>query len=101
MPDGLHSPDIGRQLDRRRGAVAAEWALNDEVVLITAGELIPIPGRDDLTYPFHAHSEYFYLTDRNRPGGVLAFDPREGWFDFVAPVTESDRLWSGDPGGGA
>ena len=95
----MHSPDIARQLDRRRTAVAAEWALNDEVVLIGAGELIALPGRGDLTYPFHAHSEYFYLTDRNRPGGVLAFDPHEGWFDFVPPITESDRLWSGDPGG--
>jgi Xaa-Pro aminopeptidase len=94
----LHSPDIARQLDRRRAAAAAEWALNDEVALIVAGELILLPGRGDLTYPFHAHSEYFYLTDRNRPGGVLAFDPREGWFDFVSPITESDRLWSGDPG---
>ena len=56
-----------------------------------------MPGRGDPTYPFYAHSEYFYLTDRNRPGGVLAFDPGEGWFDFVTPITEDDRLWSGAP----
>jgi Xaa-Pro aminopeptidase len=69
------------------------------VVLIGAGDPIPVPGRGDITYPFRAHSEYYYLTDRNRPGGVLAFDAQEGWSDFVAPVTESDRLWSGVPVG--
>ena len=63
--------------------------------------LIFRPGRDDSAYRFEAHSEYFYLTDRNLPGGVLAFDPGEGWFDFVAPVTVSDRLWSGAPAGEA
>jgi hypothetical protein len=57
--------------------------LQHEVVLVGAGELIPRPGRDDMTYRFEAHSEYFYLTDRNRPGGVLTFDPTEGWIDFV------------------
>ncbi len=99
----MTDPRIEQALDRRRSAVAAEWGLVDEIVLIGAGDPIGVPGRGDRTYPFHAHSEYYYLTDRNRPGGVLAFDPEEGWFDFVAEVTEDDRLWSGategDPGG--
>ena len=69
------------------------------MVLIGAGDPIGIPGRGDPTYPFHAHSEYFYLTDRNRPGGVLAFDPEAGWFDFETPITAEDRLWSGAPAG--
>jgi Xaa-Pro aminopeptidase len=30
---------------------------------------------------------------------VLAFDPAEGWIDFVAPVTLEERLWSGAPAG--
>jgi Xaa-Pro aminopeptidase len=93
------SPGIERQLERRRRAVADAWNLTDEVVLIGAGELITVPGRGDRTYPFYAHSEYVYLTDRNRPGGVLAFDPGEGWLDFVTPITEEDRLWSGAPAG--
>jgi Xaa-Pro aminopeptidase len=96
-------PRIDQALDRRRAAVLAGWGLVDEIVLIGAGDPIGVPGRGDRTYPFHAHSEYFYLTDRNRPAGVLAFDPQEGWFDFVAEVTEEERLWSGaagdDPGG--
>jgi Xaa-Pro aminopeptidase len=61
--------------------------------VIGAGEPVPVPGRGDRTYPFRSHSEYLYLTDRERPGGVLAFDPREGWVDFVAPVTRDELLW--------
>jgi Xaa-Pro aminopeptidase len=49
-------------------------------------------------YPFRAHSEYLYLTDRERPRGVLAFDPHEGWVDFVTPVTRDERLWEGAHG---
>ncbi len=86
---------VAAQLSRRRSAVAKLWGDVDQVVLVGAGDLIPIPGRGDITYPFRAHSEYHYLTDRNRPGGVLAFDPADGWFDFVAPVTTAERLWSG------
>jgi Xaa-Pro aminopeptidase len=91
--------EIARQLDRRRAAAAGAWELSDEVALIGAGDPIGVPGRGDRTYPFHAHSEYFYLTDRNRPGGVLAFDPKAGWFDFETPITADDRLWSGAPAG--
>ncbi|MGH2896460.1 MAG: aminopeptidase P N-terminal domain-containing protein, partial [Solirubrobacteraceae bacterium] len=90
---------IAQALDRRRDAAVAEWGLVDEVVVIGAGDAIGVPGRGDRTYPFHAHSEYFYLTDRNRPGGVLAFDPQEGWFDFVVEVSDEERLWSGAVGG--
>jgi Xaa-Pro aminopeptidase len=87
--------NVGQALERRRAAVAAAWRDRDEVVLIGAGELILRPGRDDSAYRFETHSEYFYLTDRNYPGGVLAFDPADGWVDFTAPVTVTDRLWSG------
>ena len=64
-------------------------------MLIGAGEPLHVPGRADRTYPFRSHSEYLYFTDRERPGGVLAFDPQEDWVDFVAPVTNEERLWSG------
>jgi Xaa-Pro aminopeptidase len=82
-------------LRRRRDAVAARWTLADEIVLIGAGEPVSIPGRGDQVYPFRAHSEYFYLTDHDEPGGVLAFDPFDGWMHFVADVTATDRLWTG------
>jgi Xaa-Pro aminopeptidase len=83
------------QLERRRRAVAERWNLDSEVVLIGAGEPLHVPGRADRTYPFRSHSEYFYFTDSERPGGVLAYDPQEGWVDFVSPVTDEERLWSG------
>lgn len=88
---------ISAALERRRAAAAAAWDLTDEFVVIGAGEPVHLPGRLDVTYPFMAHTEYFYLTDRDLPGGVLAFDPADGWVDFVAPITEADRLWSGAP----
>src|SRR5437588_1560909 len=92
--------DLSSQLVRRRQAVAERWNLGEQAVVIGAGEPVPVPGRGDRTYPFRSHSEYLYLTDRERPGGVLAFDPREGWVDFVAPVTRDELLWElGTPAG--
>jgi Xaa-Pro aminopeptidase len=92
--------DLSKQLERRRGAVADRWNLGAQAVLIGAGEPIPIPGRGDRTYPFRAHSEHFYLTDRERPGGVLAYDSDEGWVDFVRPVSRDELLWEGAPADG-
>jgi Xaa-Pro aminopeptidase len=88
---------VRQRLERRRRAAAEAWSLRHELVLIGAGTRIPVPGRADRTYPFRAHSEYLYLTDRERPGGVLAFDPLDGWIDFVAPVTREERLWEAAP----
>jgi Xaa-Pro aminopeptidase len=86
---------IATQLERRRREVAALWSLSDEVVVIGAGEPIAVPGRGDRAYPFRAHSEYLYLTDRERPSGVLAYDPETGWDDFVNPISRTERLWEG------
>ena len=82
-------------LERRQKAAAAQWNLKDEVVVIGSGDYIFIPGRADQTYSFRAHSEYFYLTDRERPGGVLAYDPQDGWMDFVPRVTQDEKVWIG------
>lgn len=82
-------------LESRRKAATAAWNLDREVVLVAAGDPVPLPGHGDQTYPFRPHSEYFYLADRERPGCVLAFDPDEGWVDFVPVVTEKERLWTG------
>src|SRR5215210_4525587 len=85
-------------LDRRRRAAVADWRLESgQAVVIAAGMPVPVPGRGDRTYRFYAHSEYLYLTDRERPGAVLAFDPDEGWFDFVPQPTAKELLWSGAP----
>ena len=87
--------DIAQALERRRGAVADAWDERDAVVLVTAGEEIAVPGRGDRAYPFRAHSEYLYLADRERPGGVLALEPGANWVEFVVPVTAEELLWSG------
>jgi len=82
-------------LERRREAAAAAWNLSEGVVLVEAGQPVPIPGRGDPTYPFRAHSEYLWLTDRERPGGIVAYDPAQGWAEFVVPVTTEELLWTG------
>jgi Aminopeptidase P, N-terminal domain len=94
LSDVGESTSISAQLERRRSAVAELWNLTDEIVLVGAGDPLHVPGRGDRTYPFHAHSEYFYLTDRSRPGGVLAFDPHDGWTQFVQPASEAELLWT-------
>jgi Xaa-Pro aminopeptidase len=88
-----------KQLAQRRARIAKAIGLRDEIVLIGAGEPIPLPEGSDQTYPFRAHSEYYYLTGINSPGGVLAFDPRQrasnNWISFVPDVTEAEKMWEG------
>jgi Xaa-Pro aminopeptidase len=87
--------DLTAHLEKRRERAAAAWSLTDEIVLVGAGEPLPIPGGADQTYPFIAHAEYLWLTDSECVGGVTAFDPQAGWVDFVPPVTEAERVWEG------
>ncbi len=82
-------------LAARRARAAAAWGLKDEIVLVGAGEPIGIPGGADQTYPFLAHAEYVWLADRDTAGAVVAFDPADGWRDFVPDVTEREKLWEG------
>ena len=82
-------------LDRRRSALASRMNLTNELLVVGAGEPIGKPGGADQTYPFLPHQEYFYLADRRRPGAVLAFDPHDGWVDFVPPISADERLWEG------
>lgn len=82
----------------RRNRVASALGLKNELLLIGAGQPIALPENTDQTYPFRAHSEYFYLTGDNSPGGVLAFDPKygaAGWVSFVPEVTDAERTWEG------
>ena len=82
-------------LEARRRRATDALGLHDEILIIAAGEPVGIPGGMDQTYPFLAHAEYFWLTDREEPGGILAFDPKDGWVDFVPEVTERERIWEG------
>ncbi|MBL9186981.1 MAG: aminopeptidase P N-terminal domain-containing protein [Opitutaceae bacterium] len=85
-------------LDSRRARVAAALPLGDALLVITAGEPIPLPEGSDQHYPFRAHAEYYYLAGLECPGAVLAYDPRDGaagWVSFVPVVTEGERVWEG------
>ncbi len=68
------------------------------IVLLGAGEMVPMPGQHDRVYPFMAHSAYFYLTEQQCPGGVLAIDLAEEspWSAFAPEVTQAHRTWEGD-----
>lgn len=86
-------------LAARRQRIAAALNLRDELLLVGAGEPIPLPEGSDQTYPFISHAEFFYATGVECQGAVVAFDPRDGaqdgWVDFVPEVTESERVWEG------
>jgi Xaa-Pro aminopeptidase len=84
-------------LDDRRRLAATAWNLSDELVLIGAGKPIGIPGGMDQCFPYKPHPEYRWLAERRREGGVLAYDPKEGWTLFEPPVTELELVWGGGP----
>lgn len=95
----INNPGQLKHLAERRRRVAEAMGLRDEILLIGAGEPIPLPEESDQIYPFFAHPEYYYLTGIDSPGGVLAFDPRQrsskGWVSFVPSVTETEKMWEG------
>ena len=92
----MPSKDIFLQ---RQARIADALQLTDELLLVGAGEPVPLPEGTDQTYPFRAYTEYFYLTGLDSPGGVIAFDPKEPddkrWVSFVPDVTEAERTWEG------
>ncbi len=73
--------------------------MGDTVLLVHAGDPIPLPENTDQTYPFRAHAEYFYLTTLECPGGIVAYDPASApevqWRSFVPALTENERIWEG------
>lgn len=95
MADSTTTSFSPADLAARRARIAKALDLKDEVLLIGAGEPVGIPGGQDQTYPFLSHAEYFYLTDHETEGGVVAFDAASGWTDFVPTVTQSQRVWEG------
>ncbi len=88
-------------LRERRDRVEEEIrpALEGVVLLVYAGDPVPLPENSDQTYPFRAHSEYFFLTTLECRGGVVAYDPAapsdSRWRSFVPTLTESERIWEG------
>jgi len=88
-------------IEERRARAQEAWGLTDQVVLIGGGGPISIPGGADQCFPYKPHPDYFWLTNRRRELGVLAFDPAAGWTLFEPHVTEHERVWGGseDPVG--
>lgn len=84
-------------LSARRARVAAAFPLGDAILIVGAGEPVPLPEGSDQTYPFRSHADYFYLAGHECVGGIIAFDPRDpnGWISFVPAVTEGERVWEG------
>ena len=81
----------------RRARLAAALPLHDGLLVLGAGTPVPLPENTDQTYPFRAHSEFFYVAGVECPGAIAAFDPRDGpragWRLFVPEVTEDERVW--------
>ena len=84
-------------LAARRARVAKALELTTEILLVGAGEPVPLPEGTDQQYPYRAHTEYYYLAGLECPGGVVAYDPKKGpakgWASFVPDVTEAERVW--------
>ncbi len=84
-------------IERRRDRARNAFGNIEDIILIGAGKPIPIPGGADQTFPFRPHPEYTWLTGRAREGGVLAFDPNDGWTLFEPTLTELEQVWGGGP----
>lgn len=85
-------------LTARRQRLAAALPLGEALLLIHAGEPVPLPEGSDQTYPFRSHAEYLYAAGEECARGVVAFDPRDGaagWRTFTPAVTEAERIWEG------
>jgi Xaa-Pro aminopeptidase len=80
-------------LHERRRRASEAWGLHDEIVLVPAGQPIPVPGRD-FPYPFQVHPDHRWLADQDIPGAVLAYDAAGDSWELFAPRPDiDDRIW--------
>ncbi|HNW44612.1 MAG TPA: aminopeptidase P family protein [Elusimicrobiales bacterium] len=84
-------------IELRRKNAAEALGNSGPVVLIAAGEPLPKPGGLDQTYPFLPLPEYYWLSGSRRSGGVLAYEPGQGWTHFVRQADAAELLWEGVP----
>jgi len=83
-------------LEKRRERTVHAWGLSaNEVVLISAGGLIGRPGGQDQCYPYRVHPHFRWLTGLAERDSVLAFDPSEGWVEFLPVPSPMDAVWEG------
>lgn len=81
--------------EARRARAAAAWGVSDDVVLIHAGGLIGRPGMQDQCFPYRAHPHFRWLTGLSEREAVLAFDPHDGWTEFLPTIEPLDTVWEG------
>jgi hypothetical protein len=95
---------IDEQLERRRAELAAAWSLTRRSCSSARARRSRCPAAGTVrTRSARTRSTCISPTASGR-GGVLAFDPAEGWVDFVVPVSREEMLWEGaspDAAGGA
>lgn len=84
-----------RELQDRRVKVAAAWDLARGAVVCPAGVSVPIPGTDQY-HSFWSHPEFRYLAGTSIAGGVVTFDPGDGWTVFAPVASFDERIWTGD-----
>ncbi len=86
-------------LNARRARLIDALQPDDAILLVGAGEPVPLPEGTDQNYPYRSHSEYYYLAGMECPSGVLAVDFKGGacgeWVSFVPDLTERERIWDG------
>lgn len=64
-------------------------------VVCAAGVPVPVAGTDQY-HDFWSHPEFRYLAGASVAGGVITFDPTEGWTVFAPVASFEDRVWVGD-----
>lgn len=86
-------------LAERRARAIRAMQLDDAVLLIGAGDPVPLPEGSDQTYPFRSHAEFVYFTGSESVGGVLAADVQGGaaraWLELAPDPTERERVYDG------
>ena len=89
--------DLAAAVDRRREAVTARWALDDEIVLVRSGHA-PLVEGSDLHHAFRPHPDFAYLSGTGVEGAVLAYDARTGEWQLFGPRFTADQLvWEPAP----
>ncbi len=84
-------------LEARRERVARRWELNDEVVLLRAGEPASWRGTDQF-FAFLPHPDVSYLSAVGSPGTTLAYDAVTDSWELFGPRFTPERLvWEQPP----
>lgn len=85
-------------ISKRRSDLALAWATtleDNDAVLICCGEPISKPGGLDQNYYFLPHPAYFWMSGKQRDSGIVLYSKKNGWIDFLKPVTTSEMVWEG------